>query len=75
MINKLKKLFIRPSKFDQAIFANLQELQQRVSNLDAHIVTLARVALIKPDRFFKESQNLKANAEYLVSLVKAKEGR
>ena len=70
----IKKLFFKkPSKYDQITFNEIQELRKEVSNLDEHFVTLARVALVKPDRLYKESLNVKANAEYLVSLVKAKE--
>lgn len=72
MLHKIKRFFVRPSRFDQAVYNEVQELRQQVNNLESHLVTVARCSLIKPDRFYRESQNTKANAEYLVNLVKAK---
>ena len=72
MFNKIKNFFIRPSKYDQAIFTSVEENYRMINVLNNHLVALARITLVTPNRLFKESLNIKANTEYLESLIKAK---
>jgi hypothetical protein len=75
MFNKIKSFFSRPSKFDQLIFNELQETKQLIAMLDNHLIALARITLVTPDRLQKESINVQANTEYLQSLLKVKNAK
>jgi hypothetical protein len=47
--------------------------QQQV--LERHLIALARLSFIKPDRLVEEANNLEANAEYLHKMIKSKEDK
>ena len=73
MFNKIKTFFIHPSRFDVINFQKTIELENKLKALDEYIVALARCSLVRPGKLVQEAQNIKANAEYLVSMVKAKD--
>ncbi len=61
IINKLKELFNKKEiitiNHDQALYD--------------HLIAMARLSLIKPERLVKEAQNTKANADYLLRMIEA----
>ena len=72
----IKELFKkRPSKNERAIVAVYEELKRTQSILnmvEEHVIAVARLSLIKPDRLKEESKNNKANAEYLTKMLEVK---
>lgn len=73
MFNKLKNFFIRPSKYDKAIFGVLEDNLKSIDVLNSHLIAIARLTLITPSKLLKEINNVQANTEYLESLIKARD--
>lgn len=73
----IKELFKRKlSKKELAlvtIFEELKRTQAILSLVEEHIIAVARLSLIKPDRLKEESKNSKANAEYLEKMLEVKD--
>lgn len=59
-------------KFRQWVEAQLSQIQQQriaIDNMFQQIATLARMLKIKPEKFVKEGQNIKANYEFLAACM------
>lgn len=41
--------------------------------LQGHLIALARLNFIKPERLVEEAENVKANGEYLFKMIEARE--
>ena len=75
MFKKIRAMFNKPSGYDQMLFNDMQQMISTMELLNNHILALARITLVTPDRLFKEAINTKANTEYLESLIKAKNAK
>ena len=51
----------------------LELLSSSLKASDAHIVALARLGFISPEALVREAFNNKANAEYLLKMIEARE--
>ena len=47
----------------------MANMNMRQNNTDNHLIALARLTFIKPEVLYRESQNIKANGEYLLKLL------
>lgn len=50
-----------------------EELEYRANSTDAHLIALCRVLFITPDVLLREVNNHKANARYILELIKARD--
>jgi len=66
MLNKIKNLFTKRKREIEIISNN-----QKVS--DTHLIAIARLLFIKPKDLVREAENVKANGEYLVKMIEARE--
>ena len=69
MLKAFLNRFKRPRRTDLMI--GTIGYQQQV--LERHLIALARLTFIKPDRLVAEANNLEANTEYLGKMIKARE--
>lgn len=45
----------------------------RANSTDAHLIALCRILFIKPEVLYREVNNNKANAEYILKLLEVKQ--
>jgi hypothetical protein len=70
MLERIKKLF--KGKQEEKFMLEAIRTAQSVS--DAHLIALCRLTFIKPSQLVREAHNIKANAEYLLEMIKEQEG-
>lgn len=68
MKNIFNTLFRRNKINEQQVIGMMYNEQQKAN---AHVIALARLLFIKPERLVEESKNYKANAEYLLQMIEA----
>jgi hypothetical protein len=70
---KIKELFKKRLKPQEKalviLFEEIKKTQAILNTVEEHVIAIARLSLIKPDRLKKESKNNKANADYLLRMV------
>lgn len=69
MWQRIKRLFKRNNEVEELMGALVAS--QQISN--THIIALARLMFIKPESLLREANNVRANADYLLELVKLQE--
>lgn len=69
---KLFDFLRRPKKLSNDQMA-IVALDQKIEALQTHLIALARLSLIKPQRFVEESENVNGNGEYLLKMIEFKE--
>jgi hypothetical protein len=76
MFKKIK-LFIekrqKPREMDIIMTGLLERLVNTNNSLDAHLIALCRILFIKPEVLYREVNNNKANAEYILKLLEVKQ--
>jgi hypothetical protein len=70
MLNVISKLFKKKELTGEQEL--LVRLFEQIQQTDNHLIALARLAFVKPDALYRESQNIKENGEYLIKLLEAK---
>jgi len=70
---KIKELFKKKLKPQEKalviLFEEVKKTQAILNTVEEHVIAIARLSLIKPDRLKTESKNNKANADYLLRMV------
>jgi len=66
----LKKLFKKKLTRDQIVMVQLND---NIKGVENHLIAIARLQFIKPEALVREASNTKANAKYLLELIKIKE--
>jgi len=71
-IKELLKVFKKEKKDDLVqIEAKMAHLQGRINQIEDHLIAIARLSLITPERLLEESKNVVANLEYVQKLIEA----
>jgi len=65
MFEKIKNIFRKKNSMELKI----NMLHQSSITTNEHLIAIARLLFIKPENLYRESRNIKANADYAMKLI------